>query len=824
MPMEGYRSESAGRPEEPEPPRDGRILPPWEVGSVDGGWLLEEDLPQEIADRLDDYSASVKKLMVETFGQPEIPPEVLADMDDILKLVADDVRQKRYIEEIDEKLTSQLRELAVKASSFAGSPNFVEVTVVPGESYQVVYVNGQGETVERAMSEDEMSLLFDLEMWAEEYGQLKNMESFRAVLEASRSAVDESEGNSAVKIERKVFESYAKFGFTREQVSNLIVLADEGRQPSEMVPDAIGIGKRKAEIMRQVWDEYLSSANKSTYIKLAAGIVVLGAAEGIAPMLIKEMMDSDTVNTAALCGAGYLSASVGIGYLKRLMSLNFDQFVNEVMEQPGGLNEQIAFDLSFRPGELMTQADSRGQVLTALQRGQDAFRDILTSTAKFTAPAVAMAATGLGMMMISDWRLGLVSLASMPIMVAIGRRADRAGLPILEKTYDNESQTVQEVEDQISAHMETVLSGARDRSGRHLEGLLQRKNLLALEQSRVRTATNMMLQDFMSPAVFAALTVAGAAMKASGAGEAGGVIAAIIYSSMFRNAFSGIVEQQNSLIESCVEITELEETFNGYAKEETRADADRISAGELPDLSIDFRDVTLDLDGQRIIDGASFSVPAGSVTQLVGLSGSGKTTLMKIMAGYYRASSGEARIGGVPVGDVKKTGPESIYTRLAYQGQTPYVFESGTLRDNLTFGNPDADEEMMAQVVRELRLKRFITRKGVNFDGSAVGVSGGERIRLALARTIIKIRSLKNGGIVFLDEPTVGLDETNWREVARVLKEEKACSPNITYVVVSHEPAFVQALSEGQDGQPALKVRTVNIEDGKVRGLDKPSD
>ena len=121
---------------------------------------------------------------------------------------------------------------------------------MPGESYQVVYVNGQGETVERAMSEDEMSLLFDLEMWAEEYGQLKNMESFRAVLEASRSAVDESEGNSAVKIERKVFESYAKFGFTREQVSNLIVLADEGRQPSEMVPDAIGIGKRKAEIMR----------------------------------------------------------------------------------------------------------------------------------------------------------------------------------------------------------------------------------------------------------------------------------------------------------------------------------------------------------------------------------------------------------------------------------------------------------------------------------------------------------------------------------------------------------------------------------------------
>jgi ABC-type transport system involved in cytochrome bd biosynthesis fused ATPase/permease subunit len=262
---------------------------------------------------------------------------------------------------------------------------------------------------------------------------------------------------------------------------------------------------------------------------------------------------------------------------------------------------------------------------------------------------------------------------------------------------------------------------------------------------------------------------------------------------------------------------EMEEVFNGYADEEAKQDKSRVSAEDLPDFSIKMDNVSLKIGDREIVRGVDITIPAGAVVRLEGESGHGKTTIMKLMAGYYKPSDGHVKIGGILVDDIKKTGRGCLYRHTAYLSQRPYIFESDNLRKNLEFGGHDAPENEMRQVLEDLGLaERFIKKGKLNLDQSVTGLSGGERARLAVARTILKIRSMKGGGIVFLDEPSEGLDDKNGSALADALVREKKKHPDVTFVLVSHDNGFIEKLSAMRGSEKGLSVRSIKIKKGKV--------
>ncbi|CAO5171168.1 ATP-binding cassette, subfamily B, bacterial IrtB/YbtQ [Frankia sp. AiPs1] len=183
-------------------------------------------------------------------------------------------------------------------------------------------------------------------------------------------------------------------------------------------------------------------------------------------------------------------------------------------------------------------------------------------------------------------------------------------------------------------------------------------------------------------------------------------------------------------------------------------------------------------DGPEILRGLSLSIPAGRTTALVGASGSGKTTVTRLIARFHDVGAGTVRVGGV---DVRDLASGELLRHLAFVFQDVYLFD-GTVEDNIRFGNPDATDEQVREAARRARVDAVVARLP---DGwaSRVGeggrlLSGGERQRVAIARALCR-----DAPIVLLDEATASLDPENEAAVHAALAELATAR---TVLVIAH--------------------------------------
>ena len=773
-------------------------------------------LPEDIAETLAMYRETIEHEMIEDFGIPEIPKQIEAEMQFIAKAIAMKGKEQVFQDELDESIYEQLQHVAIRTAQFKEHPSHIHVTALPEEGYHVSYTTDAGKQIERPVNEDEQDLMFQLEMWGDQLNVVQNIDQFKSLLAGiEERAKRKPEAERSSFIQKEMVKKYHAFGFTDEQIEHLIVLS-EGPEDLDLKPEDEKPGMEKLKIMKDVWNQYLSAQEKSQYVKLAAGMMVAGAVEGVAPMLIGKSMDSADAKLAAIFALGYLGVETGSGWIRRHLQVDFNKFLNEFTEKQEGLNEQLARDLVFQPGEKMSHGEDRGRIIAALKRSQSAFRSILGSVAQMTAPAVASTTVGLGMMMANDWRLGLISLASAPIAMAISRRAERRMQPIVKQTYQSEARVSQEIADQLMAHQDIVLSGMRDSMAERLQVLGKEQNQLRSDRLQAQLDMQYQAGTVLSSGILAGLTVGGVALRQMGVQEAGTIVTAMVYSGIFRQNFYSVLYANNGLLESLGAVVEMEEVFNGFAKEESEADEHRVGASAISEFSINVQGVSLEIDGKSIVDDVSFQVPAGGVVRLEGQSGQGKTTMTRLMSGYYQPTKGEVRIGEQPLDSIKKTGPDNFYQHIAYLSQHPYIFETGDVQANLLFGNSGVSEKEVETVLKELGLeKRFLKQGKIDVHSSVQGLSGGERARLGLGRVLLKIRSQEQGSIVFLDQPTEELDTKTEADVARLLLAEKHKHSKTTFVIISHRDEFIEALARPNEGE-GLQIQSVTFEQGKL--------
>lgn len=203
------------------------------------------------------------------------------------------------------------------------------------------------------------------------------------------------------------------------------------------------------------------------------------------------------------------------------------------------------------------------------------------------------------------------------------------------------------------------------------------------------------------------------------------------------------------------------------------------------DASIELRDVTFGYQPDRpIIQNISFTLPANTTTALVGLSGSGKTTIMRLIARFFDPDSGSICVGGT---DLRQLSNREHMALIAPVFQDNYLF-SGSLRENILIGRPDANDEDLRRVAELARLDEILQRLPDGWH-SQVGeggglLSGGERQRVAIARAL-----LKNAPILLLDEATGALDADNQAAVTAGLK---SLTHRCTVLVIAHQLATIQ--------------------------------
>lgn len=161
-------------------------------------------------------------------------------------------------------------------------------------------------------------------------------------------------------------------------------------------------------------------------------------------------------------------------------------------------------------------------------------------------------------------------------------------------------------------------------------------------------------------------------------------------------------------------------------------------------------------EDKKILRDVSLSIPAGSMTALVGPSGSGKSTIAKLIAGFWDVENGKVSIGGI---DEKKIPLKQLYDKVAFVSQDNYLFETN-VRENIRMGKLSATDEEVEEAARAAGCDAFIRtlENGyeTNVGGGGAHLSGGERQRIAIARAM-----LKDAPVVILDEATAYIDPEN---------------------------------------------------------------
>jgi ABC-type transport system involved in Fe-S cluster assembly fused permease/ATPase subunit len=199
---------------------------------------------------------------------------------------------------------------------------------------------------------------------------------------------------------------------------------------------------------------------------------------------------------------------------------------------------------------------------------------------------------------------------------------------------------------------------------------------------------------------------------------------------------------------------------------------------------IRFEDVTFHYDQERpILKGVSFEVPAGKTVAIVGPTGAGKSTISRLLYRFYDVTSGRITIDGQDIRDVTQ---ESLRHAIGMVPQDTVLFND-TIGYNIQYGRPAAGMDEVREAARMAQVGPFIESLPRGFE-TPVGerglkLSGGEKQRVAIARTILKAPS-----ILILDEATSALDTKTERDIQSALDE---VSRNRTTVVIAHRLSTV---------------------------------
>ena len=248
--------------------------------------------------------------------------------------------------------------------------------------------------------------------------------------------------------------------------------------------------------------------------------------------------------------------------------------------------------------------------------------------------------------------------------------------------------------------------------------------------------------------------------------------------------------------------------------------ADKPDAKELNQVKQDivFDDVCFSYTPDvPVLKHINLKVKAGTTTAFVGNSGGGKSTVVSLLPRFYDVCSGHISIDGQ---DIRNLTLESLRSKIAVVFQDNFLF-SGTIRDNILMGKPDASEAEINRALEMAYLKDFVDEQenGLDTDIGERGslLSGGQRQRLAIARAF-----LKNAPIVILDEATSALDN---KSEAVVQKAIENLMQDRTVFVIAHRLSTIQnadvivVVNDGEIIEKGSHEELLQKENGSYRSL-----
>ncbi|MGW0469141.1 ABC transporter ATP-binding protein [Streptomyces sp. NPDC003027] len=519
--------------------------------------------------------------------------------------------------------------------------------------------------------------------------------------------------------------------------------------------------------------------------------VLVGASSLVSvasPFLLKEILDTaipqGRTGLLTLLALGMIATAVitsVFGVLQTLISTTVGQ---RVMHD---LRTAVYAQLQRMPLAFFTRTRT-GEVQSRIANDIGGMQATVTSTAtSLVSNLTAVVATIVAMLAL-DWRLTVVSLLLLPVFVWISRRVGRERKKITTQRQKQMAAMAATVTESLS--VSGILLGRTMGRADSLTTSFaaESERLVDLEvrssmAGRWRMSTIGIVMAAMPALIYWA---AGLALQSGGAAISLGTLVAFVslQQGLFRPAVSLLstgVQMQTSLalfqrifeyLDLPVDITESDDPVR----------LEKI-AGEVVFENVEFR-YDREAPGGPTLDAVDVTVPAGGSLAVVGPTGSGKSTLSYLVPRLYDVTGGRVLIDGV---DVRDLDFDTLARAVGVVSQETYLFHA-SVADNLRFAKPDATDEEIEAAARAAQIHDHIASLPDGYD-TLVGergyrFSGGEKQRLAIARTI-----LRDPPVLILDEATSALDTRTEHAVQQAID---ALSAGRTTLTIAHRLSTVR--------------------------------
>lgn len=460
-------------------------------------------------------------------------------------------------------------------------------------------------------------------------------------------------------------------------------------------------------------------------------------------MTKKPTFHFDAIGQIVLWLIGLYLLSAALRYLESWIMTNVTQKVTFQMRR----------DISLKINRLpLSYFDKQtyGEVLSRVTNDVDTISQTLNQSLSQIVSAVVMIAGIVAMMLSISWQMTVVALLVLPVSM---------GFVLLIAKKSQVQFTRQQTElGELNGHIEEMYAGHQvmrvfNGQARSLAKFTAINNQLHVSAWKSQFLSGLMwpIMNFVGNLGYVGVAVLGGWLAINGRLQVGDIQAFIQYMRQFNQPIEQTANIANVLQSTAAAAERVFEFID--EPEETREGRDLVKLEKVKG-GVEFDNVTFGYNpDEPVIKGLSARVKPGQRVAIVGPTGAGKTTLVNLLMRFYEINSGAIKIDGVDIRQMKRSDVRQMFGMVL---QDTWLF-SGTIRDNLRYGRPDASDDELIATAKEAHVDHFVRSLPGGYDmvldEEATNISQGEKQLLTIARAM-----LAKTPMLILDEATSSVD------------------------------------------------------------------